>query len=207
MAGFHSRASCGSNSWRMRLRANCEAAIGGIFAPGDAALEQELPDLGALHLDQRPDNALGRDRPDAGQPGGPGAAQKTEQDGFGLVRAGVAQCHALDRAGRRWSRGRRPAAPRAPACSRLPARLRRRRSRGAVERQAQSLRQSAHEFGVLAGFLAAQAVVQVQHAQTRGPSAAPVRAGRAAGTPNRRRPRRPRRPSGRARTCRWRAMV
>ena len=36
-------------------------------------------------------------------------------------------------------------------------------------RQAQSSRQTTHEFGVLAGFLAAQAVVQVKNAQTEIP--------------------------------------
>ena len=38
------------------------------------------------------------------------------------------------------------------------------------ERQTQPIRQATHEFGVLAGFLAAQAVVQVQNAQMQVPT-------------------------------------
>jgi hypothetical protein len=38
------------------------------------------------------------------------------------------------------------------------------------ERQAQPIRQTTHEFGVLAGFLAAQPVVQVKNGQTEVPA-------------------------------------
>ena len=152
----------------MRLRANWRLAIGGVFPPGDAALEQELLDLGAVDLDQRPDNALGRDRPNAGQAGGPGAAQETEEDGFGLVGAGVAGGDALDRAARDGF-----AEEGQPGLARGLLQVVGRLGDGGLaerERQAQPIRQTTHEFGILAGFLAAQAVVQVENAQTEVPA-------------------------------------
>ena len=56
---------------------------------------------GAIDVEQRPDDAIAGDRPDAGQPGGPRAAQETEKDGFGLIGAGVAGGHPVDGAGLR----------------------------------------------------------------------------------------------------------
>ncbi len=45
---------------------------------------------GAIDFEQRAHDASSCDRADAGQSGGPGAAQETEEHGFGLIGAGMA---------------------------------------------------------------------------------------------------------------------
>jgi hypothetical protein len=108
------------------------------------------------------------DGPNAGQAGGPGAAQETKEDGFGLIGASVAGGHAIDR-----SAGDGFAEEGQPGLARGLLQVVGRLGDGGLaqrERQAQPIRQTTHEFGVLAGFLAAQAVVQVQNAQMEVPT-------------------------------------
>ena len=68
-----------------------EGRIGGVFAPGNAAITEEANDLRALDVDQRADHAVGCDGAYGSQPGGARAAQEAKEDGFGLVGACMAE--------------------------------------------------------------------------------------------------------------------
>ena len=68
-----------------------QGGVGGVFAPGYAAVAEEANDLRALDVDERADDAVGRDGSDGGESGGAGAAQEAKEDGFGLIGAGVAE--------------------------------------------------------------------------------------------------------------------
>ena len=80
----------------MRLRAKSRDCVGGILAPGDAALAQDTAPRrrGRLSSSGRTIAVVG-DRPDAGQTGGPGAAQESEQHSLRLIGAGVAERDAI----------------------------------------------------------------------------------------------------------------
>ena len=83
----------------MRLRANSRLRLLESSRHGMPRSCEEFFHFAPVHVDQRPHHALGGDRPDAGESGSGRPTQEAKQDGFGLVRAGVAQRHPIHRAG------------------------------------------------------------------------------------------------------------
>ena len=70
--------------------------VGSVLAPGEAAGGEPGEQLFAIDVEERADDAVGGDWTDAGKPGGSGASQESEQDGFGLVGTGVAEGNAVE---------------------------------------------------------------------------------------------------------------
>ena len=61
-----------------------------LTPPGDSPVAQEA-ETGALDFDEWADHPVGGDGVDGGKSGGARAAEKAEDDGFGLVGAGVGE--------------------------------------------------------------------------------------------------------------------
>jgi len=148
-----------------------EVLIGGVFAPMDASFTKEGPDLFAIDVEQGPHEPLGGDGKDARDAGDAGSAEQAEEHCFGLVRARVAEGDAVDQ-----PLAEKPKQEFAPGTARRlleviaagggqPAHV----HFGHVKRQAETHRHLAHEAGVLPGLLSAQAVIEMEHAQSQRP--------------------------------------
>ncbi len=129
-------------------------------------------DGGAIDGDQRARETLVRDRSDARQPGRTGAAQETEQHGFGLIGLCVAQGDAV-RGARAQMIEKETAAFLArglfqilTALARQPRYIRFAEREGQTERGRHLL----DKAGILAGLFAAQSMVQMNHAQVKVPA-------------------------------------
>jgi hypothetical protein len=72
-----------------------ERGVGGILSPTDIALSEVGADLFARCFDQRADDAIARDGADPGESCGAGPAEEAEEDGLGLIVAGVAESDAV----------------------------------------------------------------------------------------------------------------
>jgi hypothetical protein len=137
--------------------------VGGIFAPGNAAVAEEANDLRAFDVDQRADDAMGCNGSDGSQPGGSAAAQEAKENGFGLVGACVAERDARRKSTSQVS-AEKGIAGIAGGLLEI-ARGGREIELVESERKIECGGEGADEFGVAAGSVAAQIVIDVHDAK------------------------------------------
>lgn len=73
--------------------------VGGVFSPFDALTGKILADGLPRNFEKRPHQARFRPREDATETCGAGAAEKPEENGFGLVGGGMTGCDPIDQPG------------------------------------------------------------------------------------------------------------
>ena len=143
-------------------------AVGGVLTPGDAFIAEPCFHLHAGDAEQGADKSFGSDRQDAAETLGSGAAQQAEEDGFGLVglrvpRGDAVKVMLLPRGSEEDAAGLAAAFLEA---ARGVAEIRALDGNGEVELGGQL----ADEGFVAVGFLAAQAVVQVEDFEVEPPA-------------------------------------
>ena len=148
------------------------AGVGRVGAPGNAALAQIALGLGAIDFDQRAHDVVIGHGADGGQTGGPGAAQETEEHGFGLIGAGVPGGDRIHRAGAHQAREEFQAGI---TCGLFQIAPRFAAERGHIgftqfERQMEAGGQIAHERGIAPRLFAAKLMIQMQHGKAQIPA-------------------------------------
>jgi hypothetical protein len=133
--------------------------VSGVFAPSNIALAKERLDFSVAHIDQRADQALGRDRMNAGESSEARAPQQAEENGLGLIVTSVAQGDAVGGAVANQAREKLAASPAGGLFQVIVhgADL----SLGAIERQAYARGNGRDEGFVLVRRRPAQLVIEV----------------------------------------------
>ncbi len=142
--------------------------VGCVLSPGDGPPAEPILNFGARQFQQRPDQAWFGDRQDARKAGESGAAEDAIQDGFGLIGPGVSGGDALQEAGVQQL----PVEPETDAARGLLQVVRQGRDVGAmeIERKSKLFGELANELGVAVRGIAANAVLDMNHAQLQVPA-------------------------------------